>query len=30
MENIKDYKELNKLIIAKIMETLEKFPNPED
>ena len=29
MENIKDYKELNKPIIAKIMETLEKFPDPE-
>ena len=24
-----DYKELNKPIIAKIMETLEKFPDPE-
>lgn len=29
MENIYDYKELNKPIIAKIMETLEKFPDPE-
>lgn len=29
MENIKDYRELNKPIIAKIMETLEKFPDPE-
>ena len=29
MENIKDYKELNKPIIAKIMETLEKFTDPE-
>ena len=29
MEKIKDYKELNKPIIAKIMETLEKFPDPE-
>ena len=29
MEKIQDYKELNKPIIAKIMETLEKFPDPE-
>ena len=29
MENIYDFKELNKPIIAKIMETLEKFPDPE-
>ena len=29
MESIYDYKELNKPIIAKIMETLEKFPDPE-
>ena len=29
MENIKAYKELNKPIIAKIMETLEKFPDTE-
>ena len=29
MEKIKDYKELNKLMISKIMETLEKFPDPE-
>ena len=29
MEDIYDYKELNKPIIAKIMETLEKFPDPE-
>ena len=29
MEKIQDYKELNKPIIAKIMETLDKFPDPE-
>ena len=29
MEKIQDYKELNMPIIAKIMETLEKFPDPE-
>ena len=29
MEKIQDYKELNKPIIAKIMKTLEKFPDPE-
>ena len=29
MESIYDYKELNKPIIAKIMETLEKFTDPE-
>lgn len=29
MTDIYDFKELNKPIIAKIMETLEKFPDPE-
>lgn len=29
MADIYDFKELNKPIIAKIMETLEKFPDPE-
>lgn len=29
MADIYDFKELNKPMIAKIMETLEKFPDPE-
>ena len=29
MADIYDFKELNKPIIAKIVETLEKFPDPE-